>query len=141
MDDSFLIWLFLFNVDPRKNYCSLATGMLEERRIWIYQSKKLISLCLIILSEFDKSCAGGQDVVITSLAIRLVVHLTDLKCWKNITDGNHQNADLAVKDLVRFMGIGECCLYVSIRSYINTLDVPFSSQINRMVLTDEKFLI
>lgn len=73
--------------------------------------------------------------------MRLVVHLTDLKGWKNITDGNSQMADIAVKDLVRFMGIGDSGLYVSIRSYINTLDFPCSSQIQKKVLTDEKFLV
>lgn len=124
-----------------KNYCSLANGAPEERRIWVCQSKKLISLCLVVLAHFDKSCAEGQDVVVTSLALRLLVHLTDLKGWKNITDSNRQNADVVVQDLVRFMGIGESGLYVSIRRYINTLDVPFSSQRNRIVLTDEKFLI
>nr|XP_048321296.1 E3 ubiquitin-protein ligase UPL7 isoform X2 [Ziziphus jujuba var. spinosa] len=143
MERCFKILLESVNsVDSRKNYCSLATGTPEERRIWNYQSKKLISLCLVILAEFDKSSAGGQNiVVVTSLAMRLVVHLTDLKGWKNITDSNHQMADTAVKDLVRFMGIDDSGLYVSIRSYINTLDFPFPSQIKNKVLTDDKFLV
>ena len=129
-------------LDPEKNFCSLATGTPEERRVWNYQSRELISLCLFILAEFDKLRVQDQEiVVVTSLAMRLVIYLTDLKGWKNISDSNHQDADIAVKDLVRFMGIGESGLYISVRRYINMLDTPFSSQIENVGQKDDKFLI
>ncbi|KAF4403288.1 hypothetical protein G4B88_007934 [Cannabis sativa] len=128
--------------DPKQNFCSLATGTPEERRIWNYESRKLISLCLFILSEFDKCCARDQEIVaVTALAMRLVIHLTDLKGWKNITSDNCQEADRAVKDLGQFMGAGECGLYISVRRYITALDTPFSSQIENVVQKDDKFLI
>lgn len=73
--------------------------------------------------------------------MRLVIHLTDLKGWKNITDDNCQDADITTKILVQFMGMGESGLYVSVRRYINTLDSPFSSQIGKIVPKDDKFLI
>ncbi|PON56137.1 HECT domain containing protein [Parasponia andersonii] len=130
------------SADSKRNFCSLVTGTPEERRIWNYQSRKLISLCLFILAEFDKFCVGDQEiVVVTSLAMRLVIHLTDLKGWKNITENNCQDADVAIKDLVRLMGIGENGLYISVRRYINTLNTPFSSQIQNVVQKDDKFLI
>ncbi|XP_062117450.1 E3 ubiquitin-protein ligase UPL7 [Humulus lupulus] len=128
--------------DPKQNFCSLATGTPEERRIWNSESRKLISLCLFILSEFDKFCVRDQEIVaVASLAMRLVIHLTDLKGWKNITNDNFQDADRAVKDLGQFMGAGESGLYISVRRYITTLDTPFSSQIENGVQKDDKFLI
>lgn len=132
----------LNSTDIKKNFCSLATSTLEERRVWTFQARKLISLCLFILSEFNKSHAGGQDIIVlTSLAMRLVVFLTDLKGWKSITGDNHQDSDRAVKDLVWFMGSGKSGIYISIRRYITTLDVSVSSQINSVVPTDDKILI
>ncbi|KHN02276.1 E3 ubiquitin-protein ligase UPL7 [Glycine soja] len=47
----------------------------------------------------------AQDItIVTSLAMRVLVMLTDLKGWKGITDDNHLDADLAVKDLIQFLG-------------------------------------
>ncbi|KAM4078496.1 hypothetical protein ACB094_09G041900 [Castanea mollissima] len=95
----------LNSTDIKENFCSLATSTLEERRVWAFQTRKLISLCLFILSEFNKSHTGCQDIIVlTSLAMRLVVFLTDLKRWKSITADNRQDADIAVKDLICFMG-------------------------------------
>lgn len=120
----------------------MATSTLEERRVWAFQTRKLISLCLFILSEFNKSHTGGQDIIVlTSLAMRLVVFLTDLKGWKSITADNCQDADIAVKDLICFMGSSKSDIYISIRRYINTLDISFSSQINSIAQTDDKILI
>ncbi|XWS55926.1 hypothetical protein CRYUN_Cryun09bG0042100 [Craigia yunnanensis] len=51
--------------------------------------------------ECDMSRAGNQDIVIlTSLALRLVVVLTDLKSWKIVSDDSIGDADSAVKNLV-----------------------------------------
>lgn len=73
-------------LDPEKSFCSLAVGTQDERRIWIYQTRKLISVCLFILGECDNS---HQDIfALTSLAMRLAVVLTDVKGWKCIADDN-----------------------------------------------------
>ncbi|XP_050380357.1 E3 ubiquitin-protein ligase UPL7 [Argentina anserina] len=133
----------LNSTDSKKNYCSLAIGTVEERRVWGYQSRRLISLCIFVLSECDKSRPGGQDIVaITSLAMQLVVVLTDVKGWKSVDQQDCQIADTAVKDLVRFLGSGDSGLYSSIRTYINTLDVPCAlSRSKSRVQTDDSFLI
>ncbi|TXG58377.1 hypothetical protein EZV62_016206 [Acer yangbiense] len=126
--------------DSGKNVCSLAVGTLQERRTWSYQAKKLISLCSFVLSECDNSHSGGQNfVVLTSL--RLLVVLTDQKGWKSITNDKSQDADVAVKDLVWFMGSCKSGLYISIGRYINKLGVPFSPQMKTIVQTDDRFLI
>ncbi|KAL6273591.1 hypothetical protein ACE6H2_024283 [Prunus campanulata] len=131
------------STDSKKNYCSLAIGTVEERRVWSFQSRRMISLCMFILSECDKSRAGGQDIVaLTSLAMRFVVVLTDLKGWKSVTEHDCQSADTAVKDLVWFTGSSESGLYLSIRRYISTLDAPCSSRISSSsVQRDDRFLI
>ncbi|KAJ1422839.1 E3 ubiquitin-protein ligase [Sesbania bispinosa] len=80
-------------------------GTSEERRIWSYQARRLTSLGFFILQEFSECNSGAQDItIVTSLAMRVLVMLTDLKGWKGITDDNRSDADLAVKDLVQFMG-------------------------------------
>ncbi|KAK3226693.1 hypothetical protein Dsin_006555 [Dipteronia sinensis] len=126
--------------DSGKNFCSLAVGTLQERRTWSCQAKKLISLCSFVLSECDNFHPGGQNfVVLTSL--RLLIVLTDRKGWKSITNDKSQDADMAVKDLVWFMGSCKSGLYISIRRYINKLGVPFSPQMKTIVQTDDRFLI
>ncbi|OMO81957.1 Ubiquitin-protein ligase 7 [Corchorus capsularis] len=130
------------STDSRKNICSLAVGTIEERRTWAYQAQKLISICSFLLGECDTSCAGSTDVVVlTSLALRLVVALTDLKSWKIVSDNNIGDADAAVKNLVCFMGNCKSGLYVSMRRYITKLDVCFSPKVKNVVQTDDKFLI
>ncbi|KAM1748361.1 hypothetical protein ACFX12_009363 [Malus domestica] len=130
------------STDSKKNFCSLAIGTLEERRIWSYQSRKLISLCMFVLSKCDTSRARDQVIVaLTSLAMRFVVVLTDFKGWKSVAEHDCQSADAAVKYLVRFMGTGESGLYLSIRRYISTLDAPGLSRISSNIQRDDSFLI
>ncbi|KAM2242414.1 hypothetical protein ACFX1S_009374 [Malus domestica] len=130
------------STDSKKNFCSLAIGTLEERRIWSYQSRKLISLCMFVLSKCDTSRARDQVIVaLTSLAMRFVVVLTDFKGWKSVAEHDCQSADAAVKYLVRFMGTGESGLYLSIRRYISTLDAPGFSRISSNIKRDDSFLI
>ncbi|KAM0990844.1 hypothetical protein ACFX2C_009305 [Malus domestica] len=130
------------STDSKKNFCSLAIGTLEERRIWSYQSRKLISLCMFVLSKCDTSRARDQVIVaLTSLAMRFVVVLTDFKGWKSVAEHDCQSADAAVKYLVRFMGTGESGLYLSIRRYISTLDAPGFSRISSNIQRDDSFLI
>lgn len=118
------------------------TSSIEERRTWKYQAKKLISLCVLVLSECDYSDKeGNQFVVLTSMAMRFVVSLTDSKSWKGHKDITLQDADTAVIDLVWYMCSEEVQLYISIRKYLSRLDVPFSSQTRTAGLTDDRFLI
>ncbi|KAM7531658.1 hypothetical protein LguiB_035068 [Lonicera macranthoides] len=130
------------STDPKRNFCTLATGTFEERRTWNYQAKKLISLCLLILAECDYSNKGVQDIVaLTSLAMRFLVILIDVKVWKSTADNNLRDADIAVRDLVHFLGSKKSGLYICIRRYISRLDAPFPSQVNSSAHTDDKFLI
>ncbi|CAK9143007.1 unnamed protein product [Ilex paraguariensis] len=133
---------WIISSDPQENFCSLATGTLEERRIWMYQAQKLISLCLFILANCDNFRQEDRDIVVlTSLAMRFAVALTDLKGWKSVRDDNLRDAEIAVKHLVRIMGSKKSGLYICIRKYISKLDAPFSSQMNYSGQTDDRFLI
>lgn len=128
--------------DPQRNFCTLATSSIEERKIWSYQAKKLIFLCALILSECDHSCQEGhQYVVLTSMAMRFVVSLTDLNGWKALNDVTLRDAGTAVKDLVWYMCSEESQLYMSIRRYLSRSDVPFSSKVKPTGHTDDRFLI
>ncbi|KAK3010125.1 hypothetical protein RJ639_010724 [Escallonia herrerae] len=127
---------------PERNFCTLAICTSEERRLWIYQAKRLVSLSLLILGECDYSSHGGQDIVLlTSLAMRFVVILTDLKEWKCVTNSSLRDANIAVKDLVQFMCSKESRMYICMRRYINCLDPPFYTKMNSSVQADDKFLI
>ncbi|XVE96542.1 hypothetical protein REPUB_Repub02eG0231500 [Reevesia pubescens] len=143
MQTCFKILLESINsTDSSKNICSLIVGTTEERRTFTYQGQKLISLCSFILSECDMSCAESQDIVVlTSLVLRIVVVLTDLKSWKIVSDENRGDANAAVKDFVCFMGSCRSGLYVSLRRYISKLDVCFSPKVKNIVPNDDKFLI
>lgn len=128
--------------DPQHNFCTLALSTSEERKIWHYQAKKLICLCLLILAECDYSRQGGQDfIALTSLAMRFVVILIDMKGWKCINDNNRQDADIAVKDLALFLATKKSGSYSCIRRYICRLDAPFYSQAVCSGRADDQFLI
>lgn len=128
-------------IDPQRNFCSLATGSLEERRIWLYQAKKLISLCFLVLADCDYSHQGDHGyVLLTSLATRFLVILTDVKGWKHIADNSLRDASGAVKELVQFMGSNKSGMYTCIRRYISRLDAPFP-QVTSSSQKDDKFLI
>lgn len=130
------------STDLQTNFCSLAFGTVEERRLWLYQSQKLISLCLFILGECDISRQSGLEITsITSLAMRLAVVLTDLKGWKCITGDDLRYADTTLKDLIQYTGSKESGLYNHVRKYILNLDVPFSSRKDKSVPADDLFLI
>ncbi|CAI9097863.1 OLC1v1034376C1 [Oldenlandia corymbosa var. corymbosa] len=129
------------STDPSKNFCSLVVGSSEERRIWKHQSKKLISLCLHSLLEFDYSMSRVHDTSTISLAMRLAVVLTDRKAWKSITDSDIQDADTALKNLTWFLGSKESGAYNIIRRYIIQLPPSIPSQGTSLGTTDDGFLI
>ncbi|KAL3532021.1 hypothetical protein ACH5RR_005542 [Cinchona calisaya] len=129
------------STDPNENFCSMVIGTMEERKIWIYQSKKLILLCLHILVEFDYYGRAVPDIVLLSLAMRLAVVLTDQKGWKSIMDQDIQDADTAMKNLIWFIGSKESGTYNSIRRYVSKLESPISTQRTPSAPTDDRFLI
>ncbi|KAH6833381.1 hypothetical protein C2S53_007589 [Perilla frutescens var. hirtella] len=124
--------------DVRQSFCSLTIGSTDERKLWFHQSKKLISVCLFVLSLFDYSHPRVQDVVLTSIAMRLSVILTDPKGWNHIPPNGQKDANTAVKNLVKFVGSKRSGLYNCIRKFILTLEAPFSSQ---ELQTDDRFAI
>lgn len=127
--------------DSKLNYCFLAIGTTEERIIWRYQAQRLTSLGFSILSEYSECNSGAQDItIVTSLAMRILVMLTDLKGWEGIPDDNCLDADLAVKGLVEFTGSSKSGSYVSIARYISALD-NYSSQMKVVTQAAEKFFI
>lgn len=73
--------------------------------------------------------------------MRFLVILIDVKVWKSTPDNNLRDADIAVRDLVHFLGSKKSGLYICIRRYISRLDAPFPSQVNSSAHTDDKFLI
>ncbi|KAK4348442.1 hypothetical protein RND71_031197 [Anisodus tanguticus] len=129
------------STDPDENFCSMATGTVEERKVWNYQAKKLITICLFILTEYDNSCHKSNDVLLASSAMRLAVILTDVKGWKCINDTNIQGALMAVRELVQFMGSIRSGLYNAVRRYICKLEAPSSFQVTVSSQTDEQLLI
>lgn len=129
------------STNPNENFCSMATGTVEERKVWNYQAKKLITICLYILTEYDNSCHKSNNVLLASLAMRLAVILTDVKGWKCISNTNIQGALMAVRDLVQFMGSIKSGLYNSVRRYICKLEAPSSVQVTLSSQTDEQLLI
>ncbi|KAK4776106.1 hypothetical protein SAY87_024067 [Trapa incisa] len=124
--------------DPQRNFCSLAVGSSEEKRTWTYQAKSLITLCASVLAACEKH--HPSILVITSLAMRLLVTLTDPKEWKMIINCDRSVLDMAAKELVIFLG-SESGFYVATRKYIVNLDFPLPLQKKVATHTDEKFLI
>ena len=124
--------------DPCKSFCSMTVGSIEERRLWFYQSKKLISVCLFVLSLFDYSHPRAEDIVLTSTAMRLSVILTDPKGWNHIPLDGKKDANAAVENLINFAGSKGSRLYDCIRKFILTLEAPFSS---KDLPKDDRFVI
>lgn len=130
----------LNSADLDINFCSLAIGTMEEQRMWSYQVKKLISLCSFILVDYDcYSLESSEVVAVTALLMRLVITLTDSKGWKCISDEKREDADRAVKDLIRFIVSDISGVFRSIGRYMTKLSASFSSQSS--VQKDDKFLI
>ncbi|KAL5704766.1 HECT-type E3 ubiquitin transferase [Ranunculus cassubicifolius] len=129
------------SADTQKNFCSLTTGSLEERSVWLHQSHKLILICMSVLAEFSCSSPGGQDTGFLTLVMRITISLTDVKGWKWVTKDNFGDADLAVKDLIKRIATGKHSLYWCIRSYITKLDYQNYHQRNTGLQTDDHFLV
>ncbi|OVA19458.1 HECT [Macleaya cordata] len=130
------------STESQKNFCSLATGTLEERTTWIYQAKKLISVSSFVLAECDPTCPVGHDTsLLTSVAMRVVVALTDSKAWKSVSTENLGDADIAVKHLVKFIATGKSGVHRSIRRYLVKVGIDIVLQRNPVLQRDDHFLI
>ncbi|XP_051152386.1 E3 ubiquitin-protein ligase UPL7 [Andrographis paniculata] len=127
--------------DAHQNFCLMAIGSIAEKEIWLQQSKKLLSICLFVLSVFDYSNQNVEDVVLTSTAMRLSVLLTDPNGWNCISDNDRKDANTTVKTLVHFIGREKWGLYDGIRKFMLKLEAPFSSQGVLSCQTDDRFLI
>ena len=138
---SFSTDLYLLSVDASKNFCSFAVGMPEERSIWLYQAKKLISLCSFILARCDHSCCkDGSMVDMTAIAMRLAVSLTDCKTWKSLK--SESSTDASVETLIEYIGTCQSGTYNCVRQYIKCLGPHVTTGKNSSgTATDDHFLI
>uniref|UniRef100_A0A7N0UAZ7 HECT-type E3 ubiquitin transferase n=1 Tax=Kalanchoe fedtschenkoi TaxID=63787 RepID=A0A7N0UAZ7_KALFE len=127
--------------DAENNFCSLATGGPEERRIWMHQARKLLSLGLFILAECNISSGNQKIISLTSLAMRFLITLTDIKGWKCTTTNDFDDANIQVCNLIQLMGSKHSILYSYIRRFICRLDVPSSNHVINVVQADEIFVI
>jgi len=134
-------WNNPLSVDPDRNFCSLAIGIPDERKMWTHQVQKLVSLCSFILAGYDTYYSPVSDdvVAVTTLLMRLMIFLTDSKAWKCISDEYREDAERAVKDIIKFMGTDKSGLYGSIGRYLNKLNDSFPSP--GAVPKDDKFLV
>lgn len=88
--------------------------------------------------HFDKLQVKEQEIVVTtSLAMRLIVVLTDHHGWKSVNENSRAVADAAVKDLVHYLGTFESGLYVSVRQYMYKLSVLQSTQTNSTIQAND----
>ncbi|KAJ1294033.1 hypothetical protein BS78_01G115200 [Paspalum vaginatum] len=131
------------STDANKNFCSFAVGMPEERSIWVYQAKKMISLCSFILARCDHSCCkDGSMVDMTAVAMRLAVSLTDCKTWKSLKSESTRAADASVESLIEFIGTCQSGTYNCVRQYIKCLGPHVTSgKKSSATATDDHFLI
>ncbi|KAK9755521.1 hypothetical protein RND81_01G031600 [Saponaria officinalis] len=127
------------STDPNVNFCSLAYGSIEEQRTWNYQMKKLVSLCSFVLVKYDTySSRSGDITAVTALLLRMIIILTDPKGWKCVCDETREDADRAVKRVIKFMGSDRSGLCRCVGKYMNKLGVPSPTL---AVQRDENFLI
>ncbi|CAM0875437.1 unnamed protein product [Alopecurus aequalis] len=111
------------SMDASKNFCSFAVGFPEERSVWLYQAKKLISLCSGILARCENcSCKDVNMVKMTAITMRLAISLTDRKTWKNLTTENTIAADASVEALIEYIGRRQSGTYSCVRRYIKSFD-------------------
>lgn len=97
-------------------------------------------MCSFVLADYDNYSRGSCEVVsVTALLMRLVINLTDSRGWKCISGGKCEDADRAVKDVIRFIGSDKSGVYRSIGRYMTKLDASCASQ--SVVQKDDTFLI
>ncbi|KAL5976586.1 E3 ubiquitin-protein ligase upl7 [Asimina triloba] len=126
--------------NPKKNFCSMVVGTPDERSTWLYQARKLVSICSFILDECDHTfLANGENKIVTSLVMQLVIALTDPRSWKSFSKANHKDACIAARKLIQFIASGRSGLYISVRRHIMKFSTPLQRQ--NGICTDDHFLI
>ncbi|CAN6440352.1 unnamed protein product [Victoria cruziana] len=126
--------------DPEKNFCALALGTPEEKSAWLYQSRKLFSICSYVLSKCNYLSGFEDTVLLTAIGMRLMIALTDLKTWKNIKNASANDGAIATRSLIRSLSNKSSGLYCCIRSYIMKLPVSADKEYN-IVRTDDVVMI
>ncbi|KAJ0963179.1 hypothetical protein J5N97_028301 [Dioscorea zingiberensis] len=124
------------------NFCSLAVGTADERSAWLYQSKKLLTICFYVLSECDPTNLEDEHMaLLTSLAMRLAVSLTDPNCWKSCKSENMNESEVAAKKLIGFMTTKRSGIYSCIHKYIMKLGAHIALQSKTVAKASDHLLI
>ncbi|XP_042388192.1 E3 ubiquitin-protein ligase UPL7-like isoform X1 [Zingiber officinale] len=128
------------STDTQKNFCLLTVGTPQEKSAWLHQTQRLVSLCLFILADCSNSSHPDEMVTVAALSMRLLVSLTDVKGWKNFRTRDINDADLAVKRLIRYMTTNTNGIYSCFRKYI-LRNAPQSSSWRNTVSSLENNLL
>lgn len=115
-------------------------GLPQEKSAWLHQTQQLVSLCLFILADCSYSSHQDEMVTVTALSMRLLVSLTDVKGWKNFRTRDINDADLAVKRLIRYMTTNTNGIYSCFRKFI-LRNAPRSSSWRNTVSSSENILL
>lgn len=107
----------------------------------MHQSRKLLSIGFFILAECSTAFGNKNIIALTSLSMRFIVTLSEVKGWKCATSNNYDDANVQVCKLIQFMGNKDSMLYFYIRRFICRLDVPSSPQEKDNIQADEIFVI
>lgn len=107
----------------------------------MHQSRKLLSLGLFILAQCSTDFGNKIFVALTSLSMRFIVTLTEVKGWKYTTNNNYDAANVQVCKLIQFIGSKDSMVYFYIRRFVCRLDVLSSSQEKNSIQADEIFVI
>ncbi|KAG6502930.1 hypothetical protein ZIOFF_035219 [Zingiber officinale] len=118
----------------------MSVGTPQEKSAWLHQTQRLVSLCLFILADCSNSSHPDEMVTVTALSMRLLVSLTDVKGWKNFRTRDINDADLAVKRLIRYMTTNTNGIYSCFRKYI-LRNAPQSSSWRNTVSSLENNLL
>lgn len=100
--------------DSCNNYCSLCTGSKEQQSTWLYQVHRLVRLSCVGLVE-GSSWGNPKAVMLASLAVRLLITLTDSSLWRSFNDEESKaQAKLLVQALLEWIAEGNAHLYPAI---------------------------
>ncbi|XP_078436583.1 ubiquitin-protein ligase 7 [Wolffia australiana] len=121
--------------DLEKNFCSLALGTVEEKATWLYQAKKLLSLCSSLLANCNPVEKNEDKAQLTAVGMRLIISLTNILDWKIVSCPDIDGARALVRNLLEFMTTTNCGLYVSMRIYLTKLDIKSSIRDEYLIVT------
>ncbi|KAL8168192.1 hypothetical protein V2J09_009691 [Rumex salicifolius] len=115
--------------------------LIKTQTIALWQLVRLRRERCGITKSRECDVSRGDDIAaLMSLAVRLIITLSDLKGWRCI-DKDHNDAIKAVDELVLFMGSDKCSLYKSIGRFISTLNASSLSLGKNASQPDGRFFI